>query len=84
VSIWSVHTCGSGDVDAFDVDEDGDLDVVLTEYLGCAGGSGNNRVFISRNRGDGTFDPPYTVATYLNTEIVGHGDLNLDGTRTWS
>jgi hypothetical protein len=79
VSTWSVHTCGSGDVDAFDVDEDGDLDVVLTEYLGCAGGSGNNRVFISRNRGDGTFDPPYTVATYLNTEIVGHGDLNLDG-----
>jgi len=51
----------------------------LTEYLGCAGGSGNNKVLVSRNRGDGTFDPTYAVATYLNTEIVGHGDLNGDG-----
>jgi hypothetical protein len=79
VSTWFAHTCGSGDVEAFDVDEDGDLDVFLSEYLGCAGGAGTNRVFISRNRGDGTFDPPYVLATYLNTEIVGHGDLNLDG-----
>jgi hypothetical protein len=74
-----VHTCGSGDVDAFDVDNDGDLDVFVTEYLGCSGSSGFHKVYICKNHGDGTFDPPYTLTTFLNTEIVAHGDLNGDG-----
>jgi hypothetical protein len=38
-----------------------------------------NRVFISKNRGDGTFDPPSILTTHLKTEIIGHGDLNGDG-----
>ena len=78
VTTWFVHTCGSGDVDAFDIDEDGDLDVFVSEYLGCPSVS-QNRVFISRNRGDGTFDPPYVLQTYLKTEMIGHGDLDADG-----
>jgi hypothetical protein len=76
---WFVHTCGSGDAEAFDMDNDGDLDVFVTEYLGCAGGSGLYKVFIRKNNGDATFEPAYTLSTYLNTEIIGHGDLDADG-----
>lgn len=76
---WPVHTCGSGDVEAFDIDGDGDLDAFVTQYLGCAGGSGIFKVFICKNHGDATFEPPYILTTYLNTEIIGHGDLDGDG-----
>jgi hypothetical protein len=76
---WPVGTCGNGDVEAFDMDGDGDLDVFLTDYLGCGGGGSSNFVYVSRNKGNGTFDPPYTVTTFLDPEIVGHGDLNGDG-----
>ncbi len=79
VTTWPVHTCGSGDVEAFDVDNDGDLDVLITQYLGCAGGSGNYKALLCKNQGNALFDPPSILTTYLNTEIIGHGDLNGDG-----
>jgi hypothetical protein len=74
---WPLGTCGNGDIDAFDLDEDGDLDVVNLEELACGGGG--NRLFISLNRGDATFDPPYVVEISTGPHIVIGGDFNEDG-----
>jgi hypothetical protein len=41
--------------------------------------SPDNRVFLCKNKGDGTFETPTILVTYLKTEIVGHGDLDRDG-----
>jgi len=78
VTTWPIHTCGNGDVDAIDLDGDGDLDAVVTEYLGCPNVP-DNRAFLCMNKGDGTFETPTILVTYLRTEIVGHGDLDRDG-----
>ncbi|MFO0985378.1 MAG: VCBS repeat-containing protein [Planctomycetota bacterium] len=76
---WQAHTCGNSGIDAFDIDRDGDLDVILLEGLGCGGGSTGNRVFIAKNLGDGTFDPPYIVqATYYMADVAA-ADFNGDG-----
>ena len=75
---WPVNTCGNGDVEAFDMDGDGDLDVFLSEYLGCFGGDGS-RCFISENLGDGTFAAPVVYTLVLRPERIGHGDLDADG-----
>jgi hypothetical protein len=72
-----IHTCGNGDIEAFDADHDGDLDVFVTEYLGCPSVS-INRCFISRNQGDGTFLPHQILTTYLKCEIIGFGRLDGD------
>ncbi|HYE94802.1 MAG TPA: T9SS type A sorting domain-containing protein [Rubricoccaceae bacterium] len=76
---WPVGACGIAHPNAFDLDEDGDLDVVNTENAGCIGGGGGRRVFISRNNGDGTFQTPlaFEVGTFpYNTTA---GDFNEDG-----
>ncbi len=75
---WAVNTCGNGDVDAFDMDGDGDLDVFLTEYLGCIGSSGS-RCYIRENLGGGVFAPAYVYTVVLRPERIGHGDLDGDG-----
>jgi hypothetical protein len=74
-----VGTCGNGGVEAFDMDHDGDLDVFLSDYLGCAGGGTSSVVWVSRNKGNATFDPPYALAFLLDPELVDHGDFNADG-----
>ncbi|MEZ4648084.1 MAG: FG-GAP-like repeat-containing protein [Candidatus Eisenbacteria bacterium] len=78
-TVWTVGTCGNGDVDAFDMDGDGDLDVFLTDYLGCAGGVPSNYVWIRRNNGNGTFQAPYHYETLTGPEIVRGGDIDEDG-----
>jgi hypothetical protein len=78
---WTVGTCGTGGIDAFDMDNDDDLDVFLTDYLGCAGGGSTNFIYISRNNGDGTFQPAYTYETFLGPEVVTGADLNGDDNR---
>jgi len=76
---WPVGTCGTGGIEAFDMDDDGDLDVFLTDYLGCAGGGESNFIYISEGNGDGTFQAPYVHETFLSGEIVRGADLDADG-----
>jgi hypothetical protein len=78
---WPMNTCGNGEVGAIDVDDDGDLDLALCEYAGCAGGDPLNgkRVYVRRNNGDGTFQPPYIVAVSGFPERVRGADVNGDG-----
>ncbi len=60
VQTWPVGSCGWSDIDAFDVDNDGDLDAVITEWLGCPDvPESNRRIFISKNNGNGTFGSAY-------------------------
>ncbi len=78
---WPVGTCGTGGIEAFDMDNDGDLDVFLTDYLGCAGGGDSNFIYICENAGDGTFMAPYVHPTFIAAEIVRGVDLDGDGNR---
>jgi hypothetical protein len=52
--VFQVFSCGEGTIDAADLDGDGDLDIVLTEEEGCAGGQ-QNRIFVLRNDGNQNF-----------------------------
>ncbi|HSD64562.1 MAG TPA: VCBS repeat-containing protein, partial [Ignavibacteriaceae bacterium] len=62
VQTWSVGSCGWSDIDALDIDNDGDLDAVITEWLGCPDvPESAKRIFISKNNGNGTF----AAATYF-------------------
>ncbi len=73
---WILNAGSLAAVDAFDLDGDGDLDVV---DLGGVGGAGSG-FFIALNNGNGTFQPP----TFYNQlpggpERVVAGDFNHDG-----
>lgn len=76
---WPVGTCGNGDVEAFDVDGDQDLDVCLSEWAGCGGSSGAGGVYVCLNDGSGAFGPPTRwVSPYL-TQRIDHADFDRDG-----
>ncbi len=79
ITTWFINTCGTGDVDAFDLDNDGDLDVVNIEELNCAGHDFGNRVFVSLNNGDAAFVhlPPFSISA--GPRAVAGGDFNEDG-----
>ena len=76
---WVVQSAGWGEVDAFDLDGDGDLDVVDMEALG-APGLPPGRFFIALNNGNGTFQAPYTYDLLPGrpADVVA-GDFNHDG-----
>ncbi|MDX1419034.1 MAG: VCBS repeat-containing protein, partial [Rubricoccaceae bacterium] len=74
---WDLNTCGNGDVNAFDLDNDGDLDVINAEELACA--TGADKLYISLNNGDATFQPAYTVQISLGPHAIDGGDFNEDG-----
>ncbi|NNM27445.1 MAG: VCBS repeat-containing protein [Phycisphaerales bacterium] len=75
-----VFTCGvtlDDAVNAWDLDADGDLDVVLMENLSC--GIGPKRLFVSENDGNGNFQLRTVVETYLAPYEVMSGDIDEDG-----
>lgn len=76
---WDQNTCGNGDIDAFDIDGDGDLDVINTEELGCAGVESANKLYININNGDATFQPPVIVQISTGPHDIDGGDFNEDG-----
>src|SRR5262249_17348402 len=52
--VTPVNSCGEGSIDAFDLEGNGLLDVVLTEEETCIGGD-PARIFLFRNDGTGRF-----------------------------
>jgi hypothetical protein len=78
VTRWVVRSAGWGQVDAFDLDNDGDLDVVDMEAEG-APNIPDVRFFIALNNGDGTFQTPYSYDLLPRRPgyVVG-GDFNHD------
>jgi hypothetical protein len=79
VTRWLVGSAGWGGIDAFDIDNDGDLDVIDCEALG-APNIPNGRFFIALNNGNGTFQPPYAYDLLpRRPDAVVAGDFNHDG-----
>ncbi|MEZ4655823.1 MAG: FG-GAP-like repeat-containing protein [Candidatus Eisenbacteria bacterium] len=71
--------CGAGDIDAVDLDNDGDLDIIATEDRSCRP-QGARYLDIALNQGDGGFDPAYTVdVVELISREVTNGDFDGDG-----
>lgn len=76
---WVVGSAGWGEVDAFDLDGDGDLDVVDMEAEG-APSIPDGRFFIAMNNGNGTFQVPFSYDLLPGRpEDVVAGDFNRDG-----
>jgi hypothetical protein len=69
--------CGPGTIDAFDLDNDGDLDGVQTEEA-SAPHCPQRRIWILENDGSGTFSVAHVVQAALPHGIAG-ADLNHDG-----
>ncbi|MBK8984235.1 MAG: T9SS type A sorting domain-containing protein [Ignavibacteria bacterium] len=75
-----VASCGWGDVDAVDIDNDIDLDIVISEFLACVSvPESGKRLFFLKNNGDGTFQPPYVKVIGSNPHSFTTGDFNQDG-----
>lgn len=79
VTRWLVGSAGWGNIDAFDIDNDGDLDVIDCEALG-APNLPAGRFFIAINNGNGTFQTPYAYdqLPHRPDDLVG-ADFNHDG-----
>lgn len=76
---WTVGTCGTRELATIDIDDDGDLDVLLGEYLSCFGLL-EKHIYIRKNLGDGTFSPAYAlVGDGQGASGITGGDFNEDG-----
>ncbi len=76
---WLVGTCGTWDLELMDLDNDGDLDVVLCEFLACFG-TLQKFLYARLNRGDGTFARPYLInGDQTGTSDAVGGDFDEDG-----
>lgn len=82
-TIWPVPTCGYfffAEIDAFDLDNDTDLDVVQIEMLGCPNiPTSGRRIFINENLGDGNFQLAGIIVTNPSQRSVAAADFNEDG-----
>ncbi len=77
---WSMNACGWNDIEAVDLDNDGDRDVVITEWLGCQNVANSaRRIFISKNNGSGVFSAPLIKVVNPFPGSIAAGDFNEDG-----
>jgi hypothetical protein len=75
-----IGSCGWYDIDAGDFDNDGDNDVVITEWLGCPGVPNSaQRIFICLNQGNAVFSNPIIKVVSPEPTPIGLGDFNKDG-----
>ena len=81
VRTYLIGSCGPGDIVPIDFDNDLDLDLVITEYLGCAGSAGGIKLFFFRNNGSGLFEalPPFASFAITKGERIEAGDFDGDG-----
>ena len=68
------YATGSGpeDLDSYDIDSDGDLDLIVTAYTAST-------LDVFKNNGDGTFAARITVATVSSPSVIAIGDYDEDG-----
>ena len=79
VVVQPVGSCGQGSIDSFDLDGDGDLDVVLTEEQGCPAVP-QPRIFVFRNDGNMVFVPATILVSNAGfPRGIEGADLNGDG-----
>ncbi|MEM4409999.1 MAG: VCBS repeat-containing protein, partial [Candidatus Caldarchaeum sp.] len=81
-TLYSPETCGyaNAEIEAADLDNDGDLDVILPEDLGCPGiPQSARRVFIIENRGNRNFQLHSVITTNPWPGSIKAGDLDRDG-----
>ncbi len=80
VQTKSISACGWYDIDAADMDNDGDKDVIITEWLGCTGiANSSRRIFICLNNGNAVFADPIIKLVGPHPAPIGTGDFNIDG-----
>jgi hypothetical protein len=77
-TVTIVDSCGDGTIDAFDFDNDGDLDVALTEEGGCIGGD-PLRLFVFENDGIGNFTLANVLLPPGGAKGIAGDDMNHDG-----
>lgn len=77
---WPLGSCGGNDFETLDWDDDGDLDVIVSETLGCPTVN-RRRLFLLENTGDGAFRPPVTWENvfYSVRHRVTAADFDNDG-----
>ncbi len=81
-TLYAPGTCGyvNGEIEAEDLDNDGDLDVILPEDLGCPSiPNSARRVFIIENRGGRNFQLHSEITTNPGPGSIKAGDLDRDG-----
>ncbi len=80
VQTKSLGSCGWYDIDAFDLDNDGDKDVVVTEWLGCPSiPESSMRLYICLNAGNATFANPLIKVIGPGVSALAGADFNGDG-----
>jgi len=79
IVVQPVGSCGQGSIDAFDLDGDGDRDVVLTEEQGCPSVP-LPRIFVFRNDGNMIFSLAATLESGAGfARGMAGADMNGDG-----
>jgi hypothetical protein len=80
VQTRAINSCGWYDIDAFDIDNDGDKDVMITEWLGCPNiPFSSMRLFICLNSGNATFANPLIKVIGPGVSALAGADFNGDG-----
>ena len=78
-TVWSLGSAGDNEMTTLDFDNDGDIDVAITESLGCAS-CPRVLVFLLENRGDGTFELPIRlVDNFHSMRRIEAADIDQDG-----